>query len=76
MHVLNISLKQILKKLEIKIWKNVIWKDCFINMEEHEIIIIKSVFIYKTIYGTTKCMTCFQDVKGFLPDYLHETYSL
>ena len=52
------------------------WKDCFINMEEHEIIIIKSVFIYKTIYGTTKCMTCFQDAKGFLPDYLHETNSL
>ena len=44
-----------------------------INIEKHEIK-IKSVFIYKTIYGTTKCMKCFQDVKGFLSDYLHETY--
>ena len=44
-------------------------------MAKHENEITKSVFIYKTIiFGTAKCMKCFQDVKGFLSDYLHEAY--
>ena len=44
--------------------------------EKHEIKITKSVFICKKIYGTTKCMKYFQEVKAFLSDYFHETYSL
>lgn len=52
------------------------WKNCFINMEKYELKLINSFFIYKTVYGTTKFMTCFQEVKGFLSNYLHETYPL
>ena len=52
------------------------WKDCFINSEKYELKLINSVFIYKTICGATKFMKCFQDVKGFWSNYLHETYPL
>lgn len=53
------------KNLETKVWWNVMWKDCFIIMEKHEVKVVKNVFIYKLIHGTTKCMKRFQDVKGF-----------
>ena len=53
------------KNLETKVWWNVMWKDCFISMEKHEVKVVKNVFIYKLIHGTTKCMKHFQDVKDF-----------
>ena len=43
--------------------------------EKHEIKITKCFYLQK-IYETTKCMKYFQEVKAFLSDYLHETYSL